>query len=185
MRRAILLAAARSARRLRRHDDAAEAEGLCARGVGPGPGAGRHGEFRTDRSPAPPVTLALLERGQERFRIYCTPCHSELGDGHGMIVQRGFPPPPSYHIDRLREAPAQHFYDVITNGYGAMYPFAERVQPADRWAIAAYIRALQRSQNATVADVLAGRSRGSAAMTRRERSAWLDRRAGVGLRRAR
>ena len=101
----------------------------------------------------PPVTLALLERGQERFRIYCTPCHSELGDGHGMIVQRGFPAPPSYHIDRLREAPPQHFYDVMTNGYGAMYSFAARVQPADRWAIAAYIRALQRSQQATLEDI--------------------------------
>lgn len=102
---------------------------------------------------APPVTLALLKRGQERFRIYCTPCHSELGDGQGMIVQRGFPPPPSYHTERLRQAPVQHFYDVITNGHGAMYSFADRVQPADRWAIAAYIRALQRSQDATVADV--------------------------------
>ena len=101
----------------------------------------------------PPVTLALIERGQDRFGIYCTPCHSELGDGNGMIVQRGFPAPPSYHIDRLRAAPVQHFYDVITNGYGVMYSFAYRVQPADRWAIAAYIRALQRSQNATVADL--------------------------------
>ena len=101
----------------------------------------------------PPVTLALLERGQERFRIYCTPCHSELGDGRGMIVQRGFPAPPSYHIDRLREAPVQHFYDVITDGYGAMYSYANRVQPADRWAIAGYIRALQRSQNATLDQV--------------------------------
>ncbi|MBN9563367.1 MAG: cytochrome c [Alphaproteobacteria bacterium] len=101
----------------------------------------------------PPVTLALLERGQERFRIYCTPCHSELGDGHGMIVQRGFPPPPSYHIDRLRAAPVEHFYDVITHGYGAMYSYANRVQPADRWAIAAYIRALQLSQHASIADV--------------------------------
>lgn len=95
----------------------------------------------------PPLTLALLQRGQERFRIDCTPCHSELGDGHGMIVQRGFPAPPSYHIDRLREAPTQHFYDVITHGYGAMYSFAGRVAPADRWAIAAYIRALQLSQH--------------------------------------
>jgi mono/diheme cytochrome c family protein len=103
-----------------------------------------------------PVTLALLERGQERFRIYCTPCHSELGDGRGMIVQRGFPPPPSYHTERLRQAPVQHFYDVITNGHGVMYSYAERVQPADRWAIAAYIRALQRSQNAKIADVPAG-----------------------------
>ncbi len=110
-------------------------------------------EFQDHAVQAPPVTLALLERGQERFDIYCTPCHSELGDGHGMIVQRGFPPPPSYHIARLREAPVQHFYDVITHGHGAMYSFANRVQPQDRWAIAAYIRALQRSQNATLADV--------------------------------
>lgn len=110
-------------------------------------------EYLKMHEQAPPVTLALLERGQNRFRIYCTPCHSELGDGNGMVVQRGFPPPPSYHIDRLRQAPVRHFYDVITNGYGAMYSFAERVQPADRWAIAAYIRALQRSQHATVADL--------------------------------
>ena len=112
-------------------------------------------EYDDKPTRAPPVTLALIERGQERFRIYCTPCHSELGDGRGMIVQRGFPPPPSYHTDRLREAPVQHFYDVITNGYGAMYSFADRVQPEDRWAIAAYIRALQRSQHATLADVAA------------------------------
>ena len=110
-------------------------------------------EYQDKPVHAPPVTLALLQRGQERFHIYCTPCHSELGDGRGMIVQRGFPPPPSYHITRLREVPVQHFYDVITNGHGAMYSFADRVQPADRWAIAAYIRALQRSQNATLADV--------------------------------
>ncbi|MDQ6869402.1 MAG: cytochrome c [Pseudomonadota bacterium] len=112
-------------------------------------------EYQDKLAPAPPVTLALLERGQDRFRIYCTPCHSELGDGRGMIVQRGFPPPPSYHIDRLRQAPVQHFYDVITNGYGAMYSFADRIQPEDRWAIAAYIRALQRSQHAKVTDVRA------------------------------
>lgn len=110
-------------------------------------------EFQDKPVQTPPVTLALLQRGQERFRIYCTPCHSEIGDGHGMIVHRGFPEPPSYHTDRLRQAPPKHFYDVITNGHGAMYSFAERVQPADRWAIAAYIRALQRSQHATMADV--------------------------------
>jgi mono/diheme cytochrome c family protein len=110
-------------------------------------------EYNAQPPVAPPVTLALLHRGQERFRIYCAPCHSEIGDGHGMIVQRGFPPPPSYHAERLRNAPVQHFYDVITNGYGAMYPFADRIQPADRWAIAAYIRTLQRSQNATLQDV--------------------------------
>ncbi len=95
----------------------------------------------------PPLTLALLQRGQQRFRIDCVPCHSELGDGHGMIVQRGFPAPPSYHIDRLRDVPTQHFYDVMTQGYGAMYSFAGRVSPTDRWAIAAYIRALQLSQH--------------------------------------
>jgi mono/diheme cytochrome c family protein len=97
---------------------------------------------------APPVTLALLKRGQERFHIYCAPCHAELGDGRGMIVQRGFPTPPSLHVERLRQAQVQHFYEVITNGFGAMYSFAERVQSEDRWAIVAYIRALQRSQNA-------------------------------------
>jgi mono/diheme cytochrome c family protein len=104
-------------------------------------------------APAPPLTLALLQRGQERFRIHCTPCHSELGDGNGMVVQRGFPHPPSYHIDRLREAPTQHFYDVMTNGYGAMYSFASRVAPDDRWAIAGYIRALQLSQHASAGDL--------------------------------
>jgi mono/diheme cytochrome c family protein len=103
--------------------------------------------------PPPPVTEALLHRGQQRFDIYCSPCHGRLGDGQGMIVQRGFPAPPSYHIDRLRQAPAQHFYDVITDGYGAMYSYAQRVAPADRWAIVAYIRALQASQDARLADV--------------------------------
>ena len=104
-------------------------------------------EWDSTSTKPPPVTLALLQRGRERFRIDCTPCHSELGDGHGMIVQRGFPAPPSYHIDRLRDAPTQHFYDVMTHGYGAMYSFAGRVAPEDRWAIAAYIRALQLSQH--------------------------------------
>ena len=105
----------------------------------------------------PPLTSALVQRGQQRFRIDCTPCHSELGDGHGMVVQRGFPAPPSYHIDRLRQAPTQHFYDVMTNGYGAMYSFAGRVSPRDRWAIAAYIRALQLSQQPPPAAVQASR----------------------------
>lgn len=110
-------------------------------------------EYRDKTVQLPLVSMALLERGQERYRIYCTPCHSELGDGKGMVVQRGFPPPPSYHIDRLREAPIQHFYDVMTQGYGAMYPFADRVSPEDRWAIAAYIRALQKSQAASLTNV--------------------------------
>ncbi len=121
--------------------------------VGPGNGPANMVDYHSKAVVPPPVTLALLQRGQDRFRIFCTPCHSELGDGHGMIVQRGFPAPPSYHIARLREAPVEHFYDVMTNGYGAMYSFAYRIEPVDRWAIAAYIRALQRSQSATVADL--------------------------------
>jgi mono/diheme cytochrome c family protein len=103
--------------------------------------------------PPPPVTAALLARGQQRFDIFCAPCHGRTGDGHGMIVERGFPAPPSYHIDRLRQAPAQHFYDVITNGYGVMFSYAQRVPPDDRWAIAAYIRALQASQDIPVASL--------------------------------
>ncbi len=109
--------------------------------------------FEDHPAPPPPVTLVLLERGRDEFHAFCAPCHSELGDGHGMIVQRGFSPPPSYHIARLRDAPTRHFYDVITQGYGAMYSFAQRVPPTDRWAIAAYLRALQLSQNMRVADL--------------------------------
>jgi mono/diheme cytochrome c family protein len=101
----------------------------------------------------PPVTLALLERGQQRFDIDCAPCHGRAGEGDGMVVQRGFPHPPSYFSDKLRQAPIQHFYDVITNGYGVMFPYADRVAPADRWAIVAYIRALQASSSAQLADV--------------------------------
>jgi mono/diheme cytochrome c family protein len=100
-----------------------------------------------------PVTLALLQRGRERFTIYCAVCHGDDGYGEGIIVRRGFPRPPSYHEQRLLDAPAAHFFEVITNGYGAMYSYADRVAPADRWAIVAYIRALQRSQHATLADV--------------------------------
>ena len=109
-----------------------------------------------DLSPRPekiplPVTMATLERGRQRFDIFCSPCHGRTGDGHGMVVRRGFPAPPTYHQDRLREAPDSHFYDVITNGYGAMYSYAARVSAADRWAIVAYIRALQLSRHAPVA----------------------------------
>jgi mono/diheme cytochrome c family protein len=99
------------------------------------------------------VDRALLERGQARFNIYCAPCHSRLGDGRGMIVRRGFPSPPSFHIERLRAAPPGHFFVVMTKGYGAMYSYAARVEPRDRWAIAAYVKALQLSQNATIDDV--------------------------------
>lgn len=124
--------------------------------AGPGPVPAGRAEFRERPEPPPLLTLALIERGQDRFRHFCVACHSELGDGHGMVVQRGFSPPPSYHETRLREAPTRHFYDVITNGYGAMYSFAVRVPPRDRWAIAAYIRALQRSEQGTPADVAPG-----------------------------
>lgn len=108
-----------------------------------------------DNGPPPPVTLALLKRGEERFNIFCAPCHSRVGDGDGMIVRRGFPRPPNYVLDRLLTAPPQHFVDVIANGYGVMYSYASRVPPRDRWAIAAYIRALQESQHATYASLTA------------------------------
>jgi mono/diheme cytochrome c family protein len=99
------------------------------------------------------LTPELLQRGQERFDIYCSVCHGEEGDGKGEVAQRGFPAPPTYHSDRLRNAPIGHFYDVITNGYGVMYSYASRVPPGDRWAIAAYIRALQLSQHAFPTDL--------------------------------
>ena len=109
---------------------------------------------RDDQPVRPPaLTLVLLERGRERFDIACAPCHGRDGGGKGVIVERGFPAPPAFAIDRLRAAPVQHFYDVVTNGYGAMFPYANRVMPRDRWAIAAYIRALQASNDAKVADV--------------------------------
>lgn len=96
-----------------------------------------------DAAQPPPATPELLARGRERFGIFCTPCHGLAGDGDGMVVQRGFPAPPSYHQSRLRQAPAQHFFDVITHGYGLMYAYGDRVPPRDRWAIVAYLRALQ------------------------------------------
>lgn len=94
-----------------------------------------------------PVTKELVDRGQERFNIYCIVCHGPVGNGDGMVVRRGFPKPPTYHDDRLRNAPVGHFFDVITNGWGKMNSYAYQVQPADRWAIVAYIRTLQVSQN--------------------------------------
>lgn len=94
-----------------------------------------------------PVTKELVDRGQDRYNIYCIVCHGPLGNGDGMIVRRGFSQPPTYNDDRLRNAPVGHFYDVITNGWGKMNSYASVVQPADRWAIVAYIRALQLSQN--------------------------------------
>lgn len=99
-----------------------------------------------------PVTRETLARGQERYDVYCAVCHGRVGDGNAMIVQRGFPQPPSLHEQRLRDAPPGHFVEVITNGYGLMYSYASRVSAEDRWAITAYIRALQLSQHARADD---------------------------------
>lgn len=100
-----------------------------------------------------PVTREILDRGRERFNIYCSPCHAMSGDGDGMIVQRGFRRPPSLHTDHLRAAPVGHLFDVITNGFGVMYAYGDRVAPKDRWAIVSYIRALQLSRQASISDV--------------------------------
>jgi len=100
-----------------------------------------------------PVTKEVIERGQSRFNVYCTPCHDRLGDGGGMIVRRGYRRPPSYHIERLRQAPDGYIYDVITNGFGAMPDYSAQLSPNDRWAVVAYVRALQLSQNAKLEDV--------------------------------
>lgn len=120
------------------------AEGTVARDDPPG--------SRPETLPEP-LSRALLERGGERFDIFCSPCHGGTGYGDGMIVQRGFPAPPSLHSARLRDAPLRHFYDVIGDGFGRMYAYGARVPPEDRWAIAAYIRALQLSQHATLDDL--------------------------------
>ena len=100
-----------------------------------------------------PLTRELLSRGRERFDIYCSPCHDRTGRGRGMVVRRGYQPPPSLHEDRLREAPVGHFFDVITHGLGAMPDYAGEIPVSDRWAIAAYVKALQLSQRASLADV--------------------------------
>lgn len=100
-----------------------------------------------------PITKEILARGRERYAIYCINCHGTLGDGDGMIVSRGLKRPPSYHIDRLREAPPGYIFGVITNGFGVMYDLSDRIRPDDRWAITAYVRALQQSQNSTLDDV--------------------------------
>ncbi|MBP7148355.1 MAG: cytochrome c [Acidobacteria bacterium] len=122
-------------------------EGTVARGqlAEDAVATGREGGRLLAEGPLP-VTPGLLRRGQERFEIYCSPCHGRLGDGDGMIVRRGFQRPPSYHADRLRAAPDGYLFDVITEGYGAMPSYAARVAPEDRWAIIAYVRALQVSQ---------------------------------------
>lgn len=99
------------------------------------------------------INEALMRRGRERYDIFCSPCHGLTGDGDGMVVQRGYRRPPSFHVDRLRQAPPGHLYDVVTNGFGAMPDYAAQVPVRDRWTIVAYIRALQLSQNAAVSDV--------------------------------
>lgn len=100
-----------------------------------------------------PVDEKLLLRGEDRYKVFCTPCHGLQGDGNGMAAMRGMKHPPSYHIDRLRQAPNGYFYDVVTNGFGAMYSYAERISPRDRWAIIAYVRALQLSRNAQASEL--------------------------------
>jgi len=119
---------------------------------------GRAGSSPGDYMPFP-VTKEVLERGRERYNIYCAPCHSRVGDGNGFIPARGFPrKPPSFHIERLQKAPLGYFYDVIANGFGIMPDYASQIPPQDRWKIVAYIRALQLSQNATRADVPSGQA---------------------------
>jgi mono/diheme cytochrome c family protein len=103
------------------------------------------------------ITGDVMRRGQERFDIFCSPCHARTGDGDGMVVRRGFRAPPSFHIDRLRQAPPGHFFDVITNGFGAMPDYRQQVPVRDRWAIVAYIRALQATTAAGLGDVPADR----------------------------
>jgi hypothetical protein len=99
------------------------------------------------------VDEKLLRRGEDRYKVFCTPCHGLQGDGNGMAAVRGMKHPPSYHIDRLRQAPNGYFYDVISNGFGVMYSYSERIAPRDRWAIIAYVRALQLSRNAKASDL--------------------------------
>jgi hypothetical protein len=99
------------------------------------------------------ITAEVMARGRERYGIFCAPCHDAVGSGLGMIVQRGMKQPPSLHVERLRQAPPGYFYDVVTNGFGAMVDYADRVPVRDRWAIVAYLRALQLSQNAAIEDV--------------------------------
>lgn len=133
---------------------------VAATGDIAGTSSGRHGRQdaanwrEAEQSQAsPPLTRTLLLRGQERYSIYCLPCHSPLGDGDGPVARHGFPHPPTYHQPRLRDATDRYLFDVITNGHGIMYSYADRVSPQDRWAIVAYIRALQLSQNAPIAQL--------------------------------
>ena len=129
-------------------------EGTIARGTLQDDAAfftGKNGAAEVDALPFA-LTAEVLDRGQQRFDIYCSPCHGLTGQGDGMIVRRGYRQPPSYHIDRLRQVPLGHFYDVMTNGFGAMPDYRAQIAPRDRWAIAAYVRALQLSQHAPAAE---------------------------------
>ena len=103
-----------------------------------------------------PVDANVLDRGQQRYNIYCTPCHDATGSGKGLVVQRGYRPPPSFHDERLRAAPPGHFFDVMTNGFGAMPDYRAQIAPRDRWAVVAYIRALQLAQRASPSDIPGG-----------------------------
>ena len=114
--------------------------------------SGKQGQTPIDVMPVA-ITPALLRRGRERFTIYCTPCHGQTGRGDGMVVQRGYRRPPSFHIDRLRQEKAGYFFDVITNGFGAMPDYAAQIAPEDRWAVIAYLRVLQLSQSAKLDDL--------------------------------
>jgi mono/diheme cytochrome c family protein len=121
----------------------------------PVPGTAARGDLARahDIAQKPAVTAQLLARGREQYDVFCSPCHDRVGTGGGVIVQRGFPHPPSLHDERVRSADDQHLIDVITRGYGVMYSFADRVEPRDRWGIVAYLRALQLSQHADIAEV--------------------------------
>ena len=130
-------------------------EGTIARGTLQTDAAfftGKNGAMLVSELPFP-VTQAVLDRGQERYNIYCTPCHDGTGSGNGLVVQRGFPKPQTYHSDRLRQTEAGYFFDVITNGFGRMPDYRAQITPRDRWNIVAYIRALQLSQHAAPSDV--------------------------------
>jgi mono/diheme cytochrome c family protein len=133
-------------------------EGTIARGTLQTDAAfftGKNGAMLVNELPFP-VTQAVLDRGQERFNIYCTPCHDTTGSGNGLVVQRGYPRPQTYHSDRLRNAEMGYFFDVMTNGFGRMPDYRAQISPRDRWNIVAYIRALQLSQHASKADVPGG-----------------------------
>jgi mono/diheme cytochrome c family protein len=133
-------------------------EGTIARGTLETDAAfftGKNGALFVTELPFP-VTQGVLDRGQERFGVYCTPCHDATGSGRGMVVQRGYPQPQSFHSDRLRQIEIGYFFDVMTNGFGRMPDYRAQVAPRDRWTIAAYIRALQLSQHAATADVPGG-----------------------------